>query len=218
MTRDRKVDAAYLRVESRPIAGCEPWKRLAVQCPRQGSIGIEACVDCARLIDVVLDPETNEMVLLCESEPPVARRHALRLVGSEPQVCELELEPVSTLLPPQNICLRPELGAREVAALFVSRDIEHLPVVDERARPVGVLSKSELLAWRSRATGLCPTVREIMGPLGNCLSRTTSIARAAAALVASRLDYVVVVSPSGSVAGVLSASNLLSVCARPVDG
>lgn len=55
-----------LRVEARPIPGCEPWPKLTVSCPRRGPTGLEECVDCPRFVRLNIDPNDNEMVLSCE--------------------------------------------------------------------------------------------------------------------------------------------------------
>lgn len=68
MKRDTRTGNAILHVESRPIEGCEPWPKLTVPCPRRGPIGLEVCMDCARLTRVAIDPDTNEMLLYCEPD------------------------------------------------------------------------------------------------------------------------------------------------------
>jgi CBS domain-containing protein len=183
---------------------------LTVPCPRRGSIGLEECIDCPHLTRLDIDPDTNEVVLACLSESPLLRRRTLRRVVDGQDPASLECTPVSALLPERRVVLGSKLGIREVATLFVSRDLDYAPVVDDLARPIGVLSKSDLLRWSWRdAPGPRHTLPEIMGPPGAPLLQTASIARAAATLVESGLDYVTVVSPSGAAAGVLSPRDLL---------
>lgn len=168
-------------------------------------------MDCPRLTRLDINPDTNEVVLACLRENPQARRRTLRRVVDTQTPVSPEETPVSAVLPECRLVLDSKLGIREVATLFVSRDIDYAPVVDALARPIGVLSKSHLLGWSWREAPDSPkTLSDIMGPVGAILSRTASIARAAAALEEGGLDYVTVVSPSGAAAGVLSSHDLLA--------
>jgi predicted transcriptional regulator len=168
------------------------------------------CIECPRLARLAIDPDTNDVVLACHAEDPQARRRTLRRVVDEHAPVSLEDTLVSALLRERRIVLGNKLGIHEVATLFISRDIDYAPVVDDFARPVGVLSKADLLRWSCReAPDAGLTLPDIMGPTGVLLPRDASIARAAAALEEGGLDYITVVSPSGVAAGVLSSRELL---------
>jgi predicted transcriptional regulator len=207
MRSEPVVGVAALRVESRPIEGCEPWTKLTVPCPRRGPIGLEVCVDCEHFRRLNIDPDSNEMVLSCE---PNLTGCSLRLVENAAGTLPPESTPVSVLLDERQLLLRAELGVHEVATVFVSRDLAHAAVVNEHARAIGVLSRGDLLRWCSPGKSeRRRTVQEIMGPVGPCLPKATSIAAAAAVLTRGNYEYATVVSDAGSALGVLSACDLL---------
>jgi CBS domain-containing protein len=106
-------------------------------------------------------------------------------------------------------CVRDTLDVDALTALFVGEGISGAPVVDASGRPIGVVSKTDLV----RSAG-ARTVADIMTPVTLTLPETASVYRAAALMAYESVHRVVVTDDAGQVVGVLSALDVLRWLAR----
>lgn len=142
--------------------------------------------------------------------------------------------PVSAIMTRTVYCVQPEVGVHLLARLFLDHAVSGFPVVDEAGRPVGVVSKTDLLrhvhdrggegADRSGedADVLAQlgsgyhevdidgaTVRDIMMPIVFAVSSTTSIARASALMAGENIHRLPVIDDAGAVCGILSTLDIV---------
>lgn len=61
------------------------------------------------------------------------------------RILTLHAETASDLMVPNPVSLRADAGIREALVLFTDRGISAAPVIDDAGRPIGVLSRSDLL-------------------------------------------------------------------------
>jgi CBS domain-containing protein len=147
--------------------------------------------------------------------------------------------PISEIMTKHVVCVRSDLDTRTLASLFLERGISGAPVVDDDARPIGIVSKTDLVRERyERAdTGTATegdtresstleelgfhteptqetTVAEIMMPVAFCLPANESIARAAALMAFEGVHRVPVVGNRGQVVGLVSPLDVLRWLAR----
>lgn len=131
-------------------------------------------------------------------------------------------------------CVKPDVGIGLLASLFLKYAVSGLPVVDERGRAVGVVTKTDLLAHlhghateRAIAEGEehallaalgggfhaveieTTSVRDIMMPIVFAVAEDVSIAKAAALMAAERVHRLPILDRSGAVCGILSALDVV---------
>jgi CBS domain-containing protein len=77
----------------------------------------------------------------------------------------LEADTAADAMSPNPISLRADATVREALALLTEHDYSGAPVIDEAGRPVGVLSRSDLLVHdREKSDYLETNPREDVGP------------------------------------------------------
>lgn len=142
------------------------------------------------------------------------------------------------------LCVRPELAVESLGALFLERSISGAPVVDEEGRPIGVVSKTDIVrlmldGWAETADtkerpiaqtrqgvkydlgsgfhlerGPHATVSDIMTPMVISLPADAKVSQAAALMAYEGIHRLVVVDVNGRVVGLLSALDVLGGYAR----
>jgi CBS domain-containing protein len=110
-------------------------------------------------------------------------------------------------------CVGEDLDSEIATQLLLDRNIGGAPVVDSVGRPVGVISRTDLLRERNRSS----RVREIMTPMVFALPERATVAQAAALMAFERVHRLPVVSEDGRVVGVVSSIDLVAWLA-PLDG
>lgn len=144
--------------------------------------------------------------------------------------------PVSQVMTRKVICAREEEDLGTLSRRFLELGISGAPVVDRAGRPVGVVSKTDLVRHAFERTTRSghkvasqgpkndsspleakaeePTkairVRDIMTPLAYTLRPDVSIARAAALMAFEGIHRLPIISePGGDLVGILSAVDIL---------
>lgn len=198
----------------------------------------------ARLGLVPVDvAEDRELVVACPQRvDPVPIRQCsqcelcegLELAGGSVGVrCAVEPEvghdgspgpgaPVTAIMTGEVVSVEEDASIENVQWLLLARGIGAVPVLDRTGRPVGVLSKSDLLREHevpeisvrirargnelfetSRSTsGFC--ARDVMTPVVHAVLERASIAAAAAMMARERVHHVLVVSDAGQLRGIVS--------------
>lgn len=106
------------------------------------------------------------------------------------------------------VCARPELRIDALARLMVDNHIGCVPIVDERGRPVGIVTKFDLVErmMSERATG---TAAEVMMPLALTLDEHATVAHAASMMALEDLHHVMIVSCTGTLIGLVSSKDIV---------
>jgi CBS domain-containing protein len=107
------------------------------------------------------------------------------------------------------VVVSPTVSVGSAARMMERLSVRHLPVV-EAGRLVGILSDRDLLEHRSagRADTTCG---EAMTPAPVTCSSDTSIGRVAELMLEHKIDSVPVVGPSGTLTGLVTSTDLLSL-------
>jgi len=111
---------------------------------------------------------------------------------------------VSEYATPDPVTVTPATLAKAVAGLFITRNISGVPVVD-RGTVIGIVTKSDLMK-SALVTGLSGTVRDAMED-AETVNRWHSLAHVVA-LMKERDRKLVVTNNDGSVAGLITETNL----------
>ena len=141
--------------------------------------------------------------------------------------------PVSDAMTADVLCVRETVSIEALSALFLTRGISGAPVVDERGRAIGVVSKTDLVREQyengqalfdpaaseltARALGddlqvtemTRGTVADVMTPVALTLYAHSPLSRAAALMACERMHRIPVVSEEGKVVGILTAMDVM---------
>ncbi len=111
---------------------------------------------------------------------------------------------VASLAAVDPVVVTPGTGIRGIAWLFVEKNISCVPVVEE-GEVAGIVTKSDLM--RSALVGsLCGTVRDVMEDVAT-VNRQHSLDHVIN-VMSARNDKVVVTNDDGSIAGIITETNL----------
>jgi CBS domain-containing protein len=169
-------------------------------------------------------------------DPETPTRRIYRGRGTEPETIPIpvlgdrpELTPrISATAVPLHqimsrdvICARTDLDIRVVVDLMLRHHIGCVPIVDDRQRPVGIITKSDIvehvhaaLAARDEGGPLPEDLKariadDLMMPLAFTLSAYATVAHAAMMMVSEDTHHVMVVSPTDELVGVVSSRDIV---------
>ena len=172
-----------------------------VHCPkRDGAATVKECLLCPSCIQ--LATTDGGQVVICEIAPAEAiaasppRRRARR-------PSESDRTPLSAVMSGETVCVSPDLPVRELVALLVERGFSGAPVVDSAVKPIGVVSRSDLLDDQRDAL-----VRDIMMPIAFTLPENASLSHAAALMAYENIHRIPVIGVDGSVVGIVTSMDI----------
>jgi predicted transcriptional regulator len=113
------------------------------------------------------------------------------------------------------ICVTPRWTLRELLVVLIEGNMGGVPVVDGSWRPIGVVSKSDIVrhvAEHGSVEG--GTVADCMMPLTLSVTPDTKVARAAALMAWEGVHRLPVCAASGDVVGIVTALDITRWVAR----
>lgn len=184
----------------------ESERALLVYCPRQrGSCSLERCYECERCQGVSMEADGIKGVLCAVDEPISAARKIMPTAA--------EVTSIGAIMDREVICVSPSLGRAEAIAICLSRGISGAAVVDSDGRPLGMLTRSDLL--QSTIDRPQPTlVSDIMTPIAYALGENDALSRGAALMAAEGFHHLPVVGDHGRVIGMISTFDVTRWLAR----
>jgi CBS domain-containing protein len=129
---------------------------------------------------------------------------------------ELVLRPCTAaeLMTPNPLSVSRTATVAEAAAFLTRRGISAAPVIDEAGRPLGVVSRSDILA-RSPAAATCLAVHTAMTPAVFSVRPNTPSAEVVETMMGLGVRRLFVVDGGGVLVGVISAIDVLrKLCRR----
>ncbi len=192
-----------------------------VLCPLQTkSLSVDECKRCDHYQGVNEDLTDRESFLICSSLTD-GHESLPSLAGIPPEAMAAS---VASVMSPAVLCVRDDVSVDELVLLLVEHGISGVPVVDEAGRPIGVVSRSDLL-WedydevearveRYHAPKRPLAVREIMTSKVFSLPEGATLSQAAAAMAQEGVHRLPILDENGAVVGILSAGDLLAWLAR----
>lgn len=183
-------------------------ERELVHCPRLfSSVPLARCLSCEHYRARDGEAEGGQGAVLCDVVPERVQTESLTLPRLD----------VAHVMTRDVVCVRPSLSLDAALVLFLEHRARSLPVVDQDRQLVGMLHESDLQLTVQTERGADGTVASVMLPLALAIPESMPITRAAAIMAFEEVSSLVVISPSGEVVGLLSASDLLFWLAR-ADG
>jgi len=130
--------------------------------------------------------------------------YRIRYAGPDWRRRPLDQIPVGRLMVPSPVTVAPDTGVREIAALFLDRNISSVPVL-ENGRPAGIVTKSDIM--RSRL------VSDLSGGITDVMEDVPAVSRFHSLVhvidvMSERNDKIVVLEKDGSPAGIITETNL----------
>ena len=160
------------------------------------------------------------------NSPPI--QHVFRSRGSQTvrvPICESEAEgllqvptiadliPVRRIMSREVVCAREDLEVGALMDLMVRRHIGCVPIIDDRGRPIGMVTKTDVVEQQLAATlhGTPPatTASGLMMPLAITLDEHATVAHAAAMMAVEDFHHVAIVSDAGALIGVVSTMDIV---------
>lgn len=241
MSRKQRGDPSKLPIRVRRVIarnGSET-SQLTVFCPLQRkSLMLENCKICEHYLGGRAEGDGGDSSLICShlTAEAVSEPVATDPVPSFGKTISAEAlsSPVAGIMTRNVLCVRSDLLVDDLVLLLVEHAVSGVPVVNETGKPVGVVSRADLL-WESydeaearteRTRGYALngddssrakstiTVAEIMTRAAVTLPESTSISEAAAIMARQGVHRAPIVDRSGLVVGILSAGDLLLWLAR----
>jgi CBS domain-containing protein len=125
-----------------------------------------------------------------------------------------DLLPVSRVMSREVVCARADLEIGPLMDLMISRHIGCVPVVDERGRPIGMVTKfdvveQQLALHRGPTAPVALTAGDVMMPLALTLDERATIAHAAAMMAIEDVHHVAIVAGSGTLIGIVSTMDIV---------
>jgi CBS domain-containing protein len=131
---------------------------------------------------------------------------AYRLLQGEPEWRRRPVDqiPVEVFASGKPVVVSPDTGIRKIAEIFVSKNISCVPVVENRSI-VGIVTKTDLMK-----SGL---VRALSGTAGDLMEDVATVSRFHSldhviTVMSERNDKVVVINNEGTIAGIITETNL----------
>ena len=128
----------------------------------------------------------------------------------------LEADTAADLMSANPISLRAEATVRQALALLTEHNYGAAPVIDEAGRPIGVLSRSDLLV-HDREKGEHPDaerddatrVRDLMTPTVLSVKPGAPVRQVVGEMLSLKVHHLFVVDNSGALVGVISPYDIL---------
>jgi CBS domain-containing protein len=158
--------------------------------------------------------------------------------SGEPTILQLELDPpveppvpvhstiadrvpLRSIMSHELVCVQPELEVPAVVSLMMKHRVGCMPVVDARRRPLGVITKLDLVeqldatmhggheGFPTPQELAARTAEELMLPFPLALDEHASVAHAAAMMTSEDVHHVLVLARDGSLVGVVSSKDVV---------
>ncbi|HEX8108592.1 MAG TPA: CBS domain-containing protein [Kofleriaceae bacterium] len=124
-----------------------------------------------------------------------------------------DLIPVRRIMTRDVVCAREDLDVGALLDLMVRRRIGCVPVVDDRGRPIGMVTKTDLvehqLAAMMHRGPAVATAGALMMPLAITLDEHATVSHAAAMMSVEDFHHVAIVSDGGALIGVVSTMDIV---------
>jgi CBS domain-containing protein len=185
-------------------AGGKFEMRSTVLCPcEQRAKPLEECLPCVDSKGLDLDPSARPGFVECLGEAAPAQ--AERREPGEVERSLADRTPVTTVMTRNVVALRADLPLERARVLFLERGLGGAPVVDGEGRPLGVLSKTDLLR------GIDPgaVVADAMSRNVLTVPESAPVSETAALLSFEGVHRAPVLSRDGRVVGVVTILDIL---------
>lgn len=175
-----------------------------------------ASADDARPSDAHADPgartSASALAAAITAEPPEPATESGQVRA------RAETTPVSQVMVRDVACLSLEADTQSAIEMFLDRDVSHAPVVDAAWRPLGMVSKTDLLrafdAVGARPEAIAARIAGVLSPQVITVHEDAPVGVAAALMAHAGVHCLPVVAAGGEVVGVVSSLDVVRWLAR----
>ena len=125
-----------------------------------------------------------------------------------------DLIPVSEIMSREVACVKADLSVDELEEILIDKGISGTPVVDQLGKPIGIVSKTDLLHRKGTSSLDGLKVKDVMMRTAYCIAENEPIARAAGLMAYEGVHRLPVVGTDGTVIGVVSPLDIMRWLAR----
>ena len=123
--------------------------------------------------------------------------------------------PVNAVMVRDVVCVARDLPLANLEEMLLELGISGVPVTDTDGRPVGMVSKTDLVAAHRKGAAMDDArVGDIMMPMTFCVGTEETVARTAGLMAFEGLHRVPVVDREGRVVGLVSTLDVMRWLAR----
>ena len=238
MTMERSGDgttrAPHLTIRTQRTIGGDGEEAVVstVYCPvQERSVAVVECEGCSRFHSLHFDPGARTTSVLCEDAPRSEVPPREGTSTPDPTT------PLAEIMTKDVVCVSADVDIGVVREIMVDRAFGGVPVVDADGKPVGIISRADVLRMErdrgetdevNRVTakpkdqddlGLGPgfhvyepakiTAGDVMSPLVLTLHESSNVGQASALMAYEGVHRLPVVSDEGRVVGILSSLDVL---------
>jgi len=193
-----------------------------VFCPFRGrSIAVEECAECYDCESIVPAEGRRSAFVSCRRLVP----------GATPEVGQKSLrqvlaEPVASAALTELVCVHPDVPVSMLASMLIERRADAAAVVDHGGRPIGVVSKTDVVRGsldgrgserRALEEGEADprgTTAAVMTAVVHSVRETTPLGQAVALMASEGVHQLPVVGGDGKVVAMLSTRDVMRAVAR----
>jgi CBS domain-containing protein len=134
-------------------------------------------------------------------------RPPIRVVFEQPNT-------VATIMQRDPFCATPDMTLEQLAVEMLEHDVSGAPVIDESGRPIGVVSKTDLVREVAAKNDLQTRVRDAMTPIVYWLHEDATIGQASALMSYEQIQQIPIVDRTGKIRGLVSSLDIMRWVAR----
>lgn len=176
---------------------------------RERSVSLSECATCEASAGVRVSSAGRPSQLLCRFTPLEELTPAPSPLGRDDQLAAKLAVPIGGIMTRDVTCVRAEMPVSALRTLLVERGFGGVPVVDAEGKPIGVVTKTDLLRAEAQGEEETRAVRSIMTDLAIAVHEGMSIAQASALMAYEGVHRIPVVDDDHRVVGILSALDVL---------
>ncbi len=188
----------------------------SVWCPeRNQSLSLDVCTACKHLDSFARSERGYGTTVEC-SPTPRAKPHEDAHVDVQEAATRSR---IADVMRRDIVCVRSDASLESVSSVLLTEGSQCMPVVDEDSRPIGVISKSDLLRERvddrfdvDAEHGRCAA--DVMTPFVHALPENAPLAFAVALMASEGHLEVPVVDDEGKVVGMITALEAMQWLAK----
>jgi CBS domain-containing protein len=113
--------------------------------------------------------------------------------------------PIADIMTTRVICARIDVRLDTLVRLLVEHHIGCIPIVDDRGKPIGIVTKADLVERGDSAR----IAADVMMPLAITLDERATVADASAMFVSEDFHHIMIVSSTGTLIGVASTKDVV---------
>lgn len=116
-----------------------------------------------------------------------------------------DLVPITEIMTRATVTAQADASVESLIGLMTQHHIGCIPIVDDRTRPIGIVTKLDLIECRAESRA---TAREVMMPIAMTLPADATLARAATLMTTESFHHLLVVDAERMLIGVVSTFDI----------